>query len=414
VLRLDEKKFLKELNDIGATPYVAGGWVRDMFMGRTPYDKDYVICGTDEASFVAKFPEAKKVGSSFPVFLLEIDGKKCEVAFARTERKAGPGYKGFAVSFGPDVTIYDDLYRRDTTMNSMAWSPQTLGLIDPYKGREDIRNRIIRATSEHFVEDPVRALRAARQAAQFEFQIEPRTMEMMRQCRAELACEPKERLLSEMDMALSAPKPSIFFRVLREAGLLETVFPWIFRLIGKEQSPEYHPEGDAFEHAMIVLDDVALLTPRIEVRFAALMHDIGKGMTPDDILPHHYGHEERGLEVLRDMNRVMTLPRRWYLCAEFAIREHMRSGKMTQPRKVVDLLVRLEKHPIGVDGFSAIVFVDNDGEQADCLLNYDRYMRAIKSAHKLEIPKNLAGPQIGEWLRQKEIEAYKKSLSEGT
>ena len=398
------------MSDIGGTAYVAGGWVRDMIMGRVPYDKDYVVCGVDEADFMEIFPEAKRVGSSFPVFLLQIEGEKCEVAFARTERKAGAGYRGFAISFSPDVTIYDDLYRRDTTMNSMAWSPQMLGVIDPYGGREDIRNKIIRATSEHFMEDPVRALRAARQAAQFEFVIEPRTMDMMKHCGPELSCEPKERLLAETDMALAASEPSIFFRVLRDAELLEIVFPWIFRLIGKVQSVEYHPEGDAFEHAMIVLDEVAALTPRVEVRFAALMHDIGKGETPEEILPHHYGHEQRGLDVLRDMNRVMTLPRRWYLCAEFGIREHMRSGKMTQPRKVVDLLVRLEKHPIGVDGFAAIIYVDNGGEQADCLLNYEKYMNAIRSAHKLKIPDSLVGPQIGEWLRQKEIEAYKRSL----
>ncbi len=405
---------MQQIQDIGGTAYVVGGWVRDMIMGRGPHDKDYVVCGVNNEEFITIFPSAEKIGGSFPVFLMNIDGVKREVAFARKERKSGTGYRGFTVSFGAEVAIEDDLYRRDTTMNSMAWSPLTGEILDPYGGRKDIKDKIIRATSEHFLEDPVRALRAARQAAQFGFVIEPGTIEMMRRCVTELTNEPKERIIAEMDKALASQKPSKFFYALNDAGLLEVVFPWIYLLIGKTQPVEYHPDGDAFDHTMKVLDEVAEANGRVEVRFAALMHDIGKGETPEEILPHHYGHEKKGLEVLAKINMEMRIPRLWYTCAEFAIREHKRPAKMTHADKVVDLLVRLDKHPIGFDGFAAIMKADNNGEQADFLANYEKYMDVIHSVHELKIPDNLQGKQIGEWIRQKEIEAYKIAAQNST
>ena len=388
---------------------MVGGYVRDIVMGKSPHDKDYVVCGVSEEVFLREFPNAKKVGGSFPVFLLQIDENMCEVAFARTEKKHGRGYKGFAVDFGPEVTIEEDLYRRDTTMNSMARSLWGGGVVDPYGGREDIKNKTIRATSRHFTDDPVRALRAARQSAQFGFAIDSGTIEMMGVCGDEIRDEPKERILAETEKALASPKPSMYFRALNESGLLEVIFPWIHSLIDRTQPAEYHPEGDAFEHTMMVLDDVSARCSRVEVRFAALMHDVGKGLTPDDMLPHHYGHEAKGLEALCEIDRAMPLPKRWYQCAEFAIREHMRPSRLTQPGKVVNLLVRLEKHPIGADGFAAIIAADNGGTQADCLQNFERYISAIRSAHGGHIPENLSGAQIGEWIRQKEIEAYKKA-----
>ena len=409
---MDEKTFALKISDMGGRAYFAGGYVRDAVMGREPHDRDYVVCGVAEDVFLEGFPEAFKVGGSFPVFLLPVGEEMCEVAFARTEKKIGRGYRGFAAEFSPDVTIEDDLYRRDTTMNSMALPLLGVGLIDPYGGRDDIKNKIIRATSEHFTDDPVRALRAARQSAQFGFVIDHVTLKMMEACGPEVSAEPKERILAETEKALAADKPSIYFRALNNSHLLKIVFPWIYALIGKTQPPEYHPEGDAFEHTMMVLDDVARRCPRVEVRFAALMHDVGKGVTPDDMLPHHYGHEANGLTVLHDINRTLTLPRKWYKCAEFAIREHMRPAKIKQPGKVVDLLVRLEKHPIGADGFAAIIAADNGGEQADCLLNYERYMSAIKRAHDCTPPEKLSGAAIGEWIRQREIEEYRKEAGQ--
>ena len=389
-----------------------GGCVRDRFMSRAVHDRDYVLCGVSEEAFLASFPQARRVGASFPVFLLGIDGEDCEVAFARRERKTGRGYTGFSVSAEPDVTIAEDLFRRDTTMNAMALSLPDGELLDPYGGRADIKNKTIRAVSRHFLEDPVRALRAARQAAQFGFEIEPGTTELMKACGPELAGEPKERIVTELGKALSAQAPSVFFRALDAASLLEVIFPWIARLKCKTQPAAFHPEGDAFEHTLMVLDDVARRSERVEVRFAALMHDAGKGLTPAEMLPHHYGHEEKGLEVLREMDSVLTLPVLWRKCAEFAIKEHMRPCRLTQPGKVTDLLVRLDRHPLGFDGFAALIAADNHGEQADCLANHEKYMAAIKEARRgITIPAKLSGRQIAEWLRQQETAAYIRASS---
>jgi tRNA nucleotidyltransferase (CCA-adding enzyme) len=401
-----EKDFVKRVEEINGKVFLVGGWVRDMILGSQHHDKDYTICGVTEDNFLAAFPHTVKIGRSFPVFLLNVDGAECEVAFARRENKIGPGYRGFSVKTDSTVTIEEDLLRRDTTMNSMAYSPVTNEIIDPYGGRLDIKNKIVRATSLHFSEDPVRALRAARQAAQFGFNIEDETYALMKECGDELRMEATERVFTELSKALSIQIPSKFFRILEKAHLLQIIFPHLHKLIGCIQPQQYHPEGDAFEHTMLVLDAVATISTRPEVRFAALMHDIGKGDTPCDILPHHYGHEERGIMILKEINKKNNLPRKWYECAMFAIREHMRPSKMTQPSKVVDMLLSLDKNPLGCDGFAAIISADNNGLQADCLKNYQIYMRAIKEAGKTKIPSGLKGVEIHDWLREREINAF--------
>lgn len=414
IIDMDEKIFLEKVEEINGTAYVVGGWVRDMLLGCEPYDKDYVVCNVNECEFTEQFPEAKKVGNSFPVFLVQIGSEMCDVALARRESKSGIGHLGFTVMYGADVTIEEDLYRRDTTINSMAWSPAKGDFVDPYGGKQDIRNRVIRATSEHFAEDSLRALRAARQAAQFGFVIEPKTLEMMRQCSAELINEPKERVIAETKKALESDRPSIFFCSLKDTGLLGVIFPWIYNLIGKTRHAECPLEGDAFEHTMMLIDRVSKVNKRVEVRFAALMYDIGEEIASADAHPNHYGHEINGLIVLREMNRVMPLPKRWYSCAAFAIKKHIRQDKMNDPEKVVDFLLGLEKSAIGFDGFSAIIESENYGERADYLVNYEKYMQAIQSARGLEIPAQLKGIQIAEWVRQQEIEAYiKASRQEG-
>ena len=409
--KMDEKLFFEKVSYAGGSAYLVGGAVRDMFLSGHPNDRDYVVCGMDEERFKFIFPTAFRVGKSFPVYLLRIDGVMCEVSFARRERKCGAGYRGFAVDFAPSVTIEEDLYRRDTTMNSMAYDAVSKRVIDPYGGRGDISDRVIRATSEHFSEDPVRALRAARQSAQFDFFVEERTLALMQGCCPELLLEPSERILAETERAVAAAKPSRYFRVLNEAGLLEPVFPWIYRLIGKTQPPEYHPEGDAFEHTMMALDYAAERTDRCEVRFAALMHDIGKGETPCEMLPHHYEHESRGLDVLAEMNKRFRFRRLWYRCAEFAIREHMRPAKLSRPSKIVDLLNMLRKHPIGCGGFSLIVAADNKGEKAEFLDKYDLYMSVMEEADMIPIPDGMEPSVRHEWRRQREIDAVSRFIN---
>ena len=400
-----EKDFLFRIKEKGGTAYLVGGAVRDMIMSRVSNDRDYVITGFTEDKLFSLFPDAQRVGKSFPVYLIEISGEKCEVSLARRESKQGHGYRGFSVSFTPDITIEEDLFRRDTTMNAIAYNPLTEEFTDPYGGYGDIKNRLVRAVSEHFTEDPVRALRAARQASEFDFDIDSRTVAYMRECEEELKAEPSERIVAETARALCCTMPSGFFRNLESAGLLEVVYPWLHRLIGKTQPPEYHPEGDAFEHTMKVLDDVALATERPEVRFAALMHDIGKSVTPEDELPHHYGHEKKGMPVLSEINSVMRFPSLWIECAEFVIKEHMRANRLGKASKITELVVALSKHPIGAEGFIPIVRADNNRILADYLENYELYLSAVNSVSSLTIPDTLTGAEIGRWLFERKTDA---------
>lgn len=305
---MTEAAFVEQIHSAGARVFRVGGCVRDCFRGVLAKDVDYVLTGMTEEQLCTLFPRAEKIGRAFPVYHVRVDGVRREVAFARRERKTGTGYRGFAVAFDPSVTIEEDLYRRDTTMNAMAMELPTEELFDPYGGRADIAAGVIRAVSPHFTDDPVRALRAARQAAEFGFAVEEETLCYMNACAAELKNEPTERLMGELRRALAAPRPSVFFRVLRAADLLAVTFPEIAALAGQTQPTEFHPEGDALAHTLAMVDAVARETEETKTRFAALVHDLGKGLTSQEMLPHHYGHERTGLDALAAWNRRMTLP----------------------------------------------------------------------------------------------------------
>ena len=404
---MKEKNFVKMINKAGGLVYIAGGYVRDALRCVVAADKDYVVTGISEDDFRALFPHAHRVGKGFPVYLVIIDGCMSEVAFARRDTKTGRGYRGFEVDFSPDITIEEDLFRRDTTMNSMAVSLPYGELIDPFDGADDIKKRVIRATSECFTEDPVRALRAARQGAQFGFVIEPGTLELMRECRDELICEPPERFVKELTLALSCSRPSMFFRTLLEARILDVSYPMIYSMVGCPQPEIYHPEGDVFNHAMESVDRAACLSNRVEVRFAALVHDIGKVLTPKEELPRHIRHDKLGADALVMFNRGMTLPRLWLTCAKFAAAEHMRAHTIKQPCKIVDLLERLERHKIGFDGFKAVAAADR-GELPDYLERHEIYLEAIRSVGGNDAPQSLSGTDTGEWVRMKRIEAVKR------
>ena len=399
---MTELDFAKKVHGMGGKAYLVGGAVRDKFRGVKAHDRDYCVAGVDEMTFAEAFPNAAKFGKSFPVYSVDIDEKFCEVAFARTERKVGTGYRGFEILFSPDVTIEQDLFRRDTTINAMAIELLSGELIDPFGGREDVLNKKIRAVSEHFTDDPVRALRAARQSAQFGFEICPETIEAMRRCGRELADEPTERIFDELETALKTDKPSIFFRSLERANLLEITFPELARLRGKVQPTIYHPEGDAYEHTLKIVDDVAKVNPKPVVRFAALMHDIGKGTTPEEILPHHYQHEKRGLEVLSQMNQRMILPNEWKKFAALVIREHMRAPRLSKAGKIVDLLLSLKS---AVKDFCDIIRLDNHGlppylEHAQEIID-----ELLKIGGK-DAPPDLEGAQVGKWIHAARIRRF--------
>jgi len=408
---MTESAFVDAVRSAGARVFRVGGCVRDAFRGAAAHDVDYVLTGMEEARFCALFPRAEKIGKAFPVYHVYIDGRRTEVSFARKEVKTGTGYRGFDVVFDPTVAIEEDLYRRDTTMNAMAQELPERRLVDPYGGRADVAAGVIRAVSAHFTEDPVRALRAARQAAAFGFSVAPGTIAYMRSCAAELQKEPSERLMAELRRALMTPRPSVFFRVLDAADLLNVTFPEIAALKGKTQPIEFHPEGDAFAHTMSIVDAVAAKADDVMTRFAGLVHDIGKGATPAEMLPHHYGHEKVGLDVLAAWNRRMTLPHTWMKAASFVIREHMRAPRLTHVGKIADLLLGVGRSGLSMENFLTVIRADH-GTLPDYLVHGAEYLAAMLRVTGRDAPAHLVGAQIGAWLREERIRTLRKILAE--
>lgn len=343
-----------KIKDAGGRLYLVGGAIRDELLGKEIHDEDYCVTGIED--FQKLFPEAYIRGKDFAVF--DINGK--EFAMARTETKQGKGHKEFNIKTEPNITIEQDLFRRDITINSIAKDVLTQEIIDPYNGQKDIKNKIIRATSKSFSEDPLRVYRVARFAAQLGFSVEKETIKMMNELKGELENLSKERVFSEFKKALETDKPSIFFEVLKQADVLDIHFKEVKALIGAEQPPKYHPEGDAYNHTMLVLDKSAELTKKVEIRFSALVHDFGKGVTPKEQYPHHYGHENSGPVLVENFGRNLKVPNNWIKCGKTACREHMRGGifyKM-KPSKKVEFIERVDKSLLGLEGLQIVVISD--------------------------------------------------------
>ncbi|MDO8414128.1 MAG: multifunctional CCA addition/repair protein [Gallionellaceae bacterium] len=285
--------------------YCVGGAVRDQLLGLPVQDHDWVVVGSTPEAMVAR--GYQPVGKDFPVFLHPDTHE--EYALARTERKTAPGYKGFAVHAAPDVTLEQDLLRRDFTVNAIAQDANGT-LIDPYHGIQDLRAGILRHVSPAFAEDPVRILRAARFVARFGFSIAPETLVLMRTmvAQGEVDALVPERVWQELARGLMEKTPARFFTTLRTCGALSKIMPEVDALFGVPQPPKYHPEIDCGIHTMLVLDDAAQHDYALEVRFAALTHDLGKGSTPKDMLPRHIGHEQRSVDLLRDMSTRLRVP----------------------------------------------------------------------------------------------------------
>lgn len=339
-------KLYEALAATGATPYVVGGYVRDMLLGRNPNDVDIVVVGGDpfhgEGIDILEdmLPDAKikLVGNDFPVYL--VDG--IEVAYARTERKTGEGYTGFSCEV-KNVTLEQDLYRRDLAINSMALDPFTDKIIDPYNGIEDIQNNVLTPTGPHFGEDPLRVLRAARFAAQLEMTIGEALVTESQKVLHELNTLPGERIWGEIEKALRTSQPSRFFKALDKLGALEIVLPEIAALKGRIQPEKYHPEGDAYVHTLLVIDEAARLGADDETMFAALVHDLGKAVTDDDNLPHHYNHEALGVPLVHKMCERLRVPASHRKTGMTAAKEHLNVHRFNElkPVKKVRLLMRL-------------------------------------------------------------------------
>ena len=304
--------------------YMVGGAVRDQLLGLPVHDRDWVVVGAtpEQMQALGYLP----VGKDFPVFL-HPDTRE-EYALARTERKTAPGYKGFAFHAAQDVTLEQDLARRDLTINSIA-SPQDKtaaeGLLDPYHGQKDIHNRVLRHVTDAFREDPVRILRVARFAARFtDFSIAPETMALMRDMVAdgEVDALVPERVWQELSRGLMEAQPSRMLTVLRDCGALQRLLPEVARLWGVPQRADYHPEVDTGVHLCMVLDMAARLAAPLPVRFACLVHDLGKGTTPADMLPRHIGHEERSARLLKGLAERLRVPTDCRELADVVAREH--------------------------------------------------------------------------------------------
>jgi tRNA nucleotidyltransferase (CCA-adding enzyme) len=300
--------------------YIVGGAVRDRLLGLPVQDRDWVVVGATPEALRALGYVA--VGADFPVFLHPQTRE--EYALARTERKTGPGYGGFSFHAAPDVTLEEDLQRRDLTINAMAEEADGT-LIDPWGGARDLEARVLRHVSPAFAEDPVRILRLARFAARFAgFQVAPQTEALMRSMveSGEADALVPERIWREVSRGLMEARPSRMFEVLRRSGALERVLPEVDRLFGVPQRAEYHPEIDTGIHLMMVLDVAARLQTSLPARYACLGHDLGKGTTPVDILPRHLGHEQRSVALVRRMSERLRVDNACRGLAEVMAREH--------------------------------------------------------------------------------------------
>ncbi len=324
--------------------FLVGGAVRDGLLGLPVRERDWVVVGArpDELLRLGY----RQVGRDFPVFL-HPDSHE-EYALARQERKTRPGYRGFEVSFSPEVTLEDDLKRRDLTINAIA---QDAGgaLIDPYGGCADLERRLLRHVSAAFVEDPVRILRVARFAARFAplgFRVAPETLALMQSMVAagEVAALVAERVWQETAKALAEPEPQAFFTVLRECGALAVVYPEIEQLFGVPQPPRWHPEIDTGVHVLLVLAAAAALSPLARVRFAALTHDLGKGTTPRERWPRHHGHEEQSVRLIDALADRLRVPNEFRELALIVARWHgiCHRALELRPGSVLELLERTD------------------------------------------------------------------------
>lgn len=414
---------------------MVGGAVRDALLGLPVQDHDWVVVGATPEALVAQ--GYLPVGKDFPVFL-HPDTRE-EYALARTERKTAPGYRGFVVHAEPDVTLEQDLARRDLTINSIAaparpetasasFNPNFSALIDPFGGQQDIRDKVLRHVTDAFREDPVRILRLARFAARFpDFSVAPETMALMRDMVAEGEADAlvPERVWQEFARGLMEGKPSRMFEVLRECGALQKLLPEVARLWGVPQPASHHPEVDTGVHLMMVLDMSAQLEGSLAVRFACLCHDLGKGTTPADVLPRHIGHEERSAQLLKDVCERLRVPVDCREIADVVAREHgnvhrseslgaaalvrllERCDAFRKPRRFADILLACE-----CDARGRLGLQDSPYPQRPRLLDTLAAAQAVQT-QPLALEAQAAGrggKQIGEAIHRARVKAVQDSL----
>jgi tRNA nucleotidyltransferase (CCA-adding enzyme) len=403
--------------------WIVGGAVRDRLLGEPAADRDWVVTGAGPQDMVdaGYLP----VGKDFPVFL-HPDTRE-EYALARTERKTGPGYRGFSFHAAPDVTLEQDLRRRDLTINAIAQAEDGT-LVDPYGGRRDLEARVLRHVSEAFSEDPVRILRLARFAARWpDFRVAPETMALMRGMveAGEADALVAERVWQEVSRGLMERAPARLFDVLREAGALSRLMPEVDALFGVPQPPAHHPEVDTGVHVMMVLARCAATAQPLPVRWACLVHDLGKATTPADVLPRHIGHEQRGEKLIRALDERLRVPADCHELALLTAREHThvhasgalgpaalmrlldRSDAWRRPERFLQMLAACECDATGRLGFESRPYPQRD-----------RLARALAVARSVDtravsaevIARGAQGPAIADAIRRARTEALETAL----
>lgn len=401
--------------------YLVGGAVRDHLLQRPVQDRDYVVVGATPEQLLAQGYVA--VGKDFPVFLHP--KTKQEYALARTERKQGQGYTGFACYFAADVTLEQDLLRRDLTINAMAMDEQTGELFDPYGGQQDLQAKLLRHVSDAFVEDPLRVLRVARFLARFAhlgFQVAGETKALLRELSVsgELEHLTAERVWQETARALTEQTPAAYFELLRQVGALRVLLPELDCLWGVPNPPKWHPEIDTGIHTMLVLTQAALQSPRLDIRFAALMHDLGKGLTPPSAWPSHHGHEHSGLKPIEQVCQRLRVPNDCKELALMACEFHQLLHRALQ-LKASTLLklfdgIDLWRKPERLDALLQVAIADLRGrtgfEQAD--YPPADYLRAMAQAAravdiKAIVAQGYKGEQIREQVQRARLNALKQT-----
>jgi len=396
--------------------YLVGGAVRDRLLGLPVRERDWVIVGArpEELEAQGYLP----VGREFPVFLHPTTHE--EYALARLERKVAPGYRGFTTQFSPEVTLEEDLKRRDLTVNAMA-EGDSGELIDPYGGRTDLEARVLRHVSDSFTEDPVRVLRAARFAARFAgrgFRIADETMELMRRMTVsgEVSALTPERVWQETERALAEDRPEVFFATLRDCGALKIIYPEVDALYGVPQPPKWHPEIDTGVHVMLALACAARSRASSAVRFAVLMHDLGKARTPRELWPKHHGHEEAGVPLVEAVADRLRVPGTHRELAILAAREHtlVHRALELRPESVLKLLQECDafRRPERFAELLQACEADARGRTGREAQPYPQaaYLKAaLAAAGAVTIPeaerRGLKGPAIGAEMKRRRLAA---------
>ena len=400
--------------------YLVGGAVRDELLKLPVKERDWVVVGATPEQMLAQGYQA--VGRDFPVFLHPQTHE--EYALARTERKTGAGYHGFATWFATDVTLEQDLQRRDLTINAIAKEVESSLIIDPYGGQADLTNRILRHVSPAFIEDPLRVLRVARFAARFAslgFMVADETMQLMREIASngELETLTPERVWRETQLALTTDSPHIYIKTLRECGALKHILPEVDALFGVPQPEKWHPEIDTGVHTLMVMQQAARLAADPVTRFAAMMHDLGKGTTPADILPRHIGHEARGADLVNALCTRWKVPNEYSDLALLVATQHgklhavfeMRSSTLLEfiekldgirrPDRFKQFLIACEADSRGRTGFE-----DRDYSPAPFLQKARDLIATIKPDANMIANSN--GAEIANQLRAARIKALEQ------